>query len=223
MLAALLDIVAPARCAGCGAHGDQLCETCVAEIERSRPIIVPLAGDLHTLTALGAHTGVLRRAIMAFKYGNRRSLAAMFAHSLVLHLTSAASVVVPVPLHPSRERERGYNQAEEVARELAVRLWCAEARPANADVQRVNANVLRAHALRRVRATLAQSTLHAAARKHNVAHAFAPGPDISMVAGERVMLVDDVFTTGATLQACAAVLRRSGAKVIDAVCIALRR
>ena len=109
--------------------------------------------------------------------------------------------IVPVPLHPRRLRERGYDQALELARPLGRALGLP----------------VRGGGLRRVRATLAQSTLGAAARHGNVRGAFAaaPGPW-----PERVALLDDVMTTGATLGECARALRRAGVRRGDAWVVA---
>jgi ComF family protein len=112
-------------------------------------------------------------------------------------LLGAADVVVPVPLHRSRRRLRGYNQA----RELAARL----------DVPVVDA-------LRRVRATPSQTDLPAEARQDNVRNAFALRRWLAAptLAGLRIVIVDDVSTTGATIEACARVLRAAGAADVSA-------
>jgi ComF family protein len=113
-----------------------------------------------------------------------------------------AHCVVPVPLHPWRRMRRGFNQADDLARRLGV-------------------PVLRA--LRRVRATAPQTGLNAAARRRNVRHAFRLSPFLSrvrrqrLVEGRIVVLVDDVRTTGATLEACAAALKDAGAGEVRAL------
>jgi len=101
-----------------------------------------------------------------------------------------ADVVVPVPLHRSRLRERGFNQAADLARHLGLPTVSA---------------------VRRVRATATQTSLPGAQRHRNVRAAFAPARRIDRVRGRRVLLVDDVSTTGATLEACARVLKEAGA------------
>lgn len=209
MFAALLDIVAPPQCAACGTHGAELCSACTREIERSEPIVLRGTGDLATIRAAGQYRGVLRRVILAFKYGNRTCLATPLAAMLARHVFIEGEFIVPVPLHPARERMRGYNQAYLLARDVATKF------------QPGQRSVLR-HALQRVHATHAQSTLRASDRESNVLNAFSPGPDAAAVASRSVLLVDDVITTGATLRACAAVLRRAGARRIDAACIAVK-
>jgi ComF family protein len=103
-------------------------------------------------------------------------------------LTGADSVV-PVPLHPSRRRQRGFNQAADLGRLLDLPL---------------------VHALRRVRATSVQAGLPASRRHGNVRNAFALTAAASALVGATVVVVDDVWTTGATLEACARELKRGG-------------
>lgn len=105
--------------------------------------------------------------------------------------------LVPVPLHPARLRQRGYDQTLELARQLAREL----------DVP------LYPRALRRVRATHAQSDLHAAARRRNVRGAFALRAGVALPA--HVALFDDVMTTGATLAECTRLLQRHGVQCVD--------
>jgi ComF family protein len=148
--------------------------------------------------AIGGYAGSLRDIIHAFKYGRRRSIAAALGRRMRMacaDVLDGASVVVPVPLHRSRQRTRGFNQASELARYLGVP---------------------RLRALRRVRATPSQTDLPAARRHANVRDAFALRRWCD-VRGLCVILVDDVSTTGATLEACARVLRDAGARDVRAV------
>lgn len=112
-----------------------------------------------------------------------------------IDVLTGADVVVPVPLHRSRERTRGFNQAQELARHLGVPL---------------------AGALSRTRRTPSQADLPAAGRHANVRGAFTWRPDVPVL-GAIVVLVDDVVTTGATLNACAAPLLDAGAKEVRAL------
>jgi ComF family protein len=148
-----------------------------------------------------------RDALHAFKFGGRRALAAPLGDLLAeigasLPLESV-DVVVPVPLHPRRERERGFNQSWLLARRVAT-AWRLTARR----------DVL----TRRV-ATAPQTALGAEARRFNVGGAFrVRRPEL--VAGRHVLLVDDIMTTGATAGACARALREAGAATVGVVTVA---
>ena len=150
------------------------------------------------------YEGSVRLILHAFKYGGCRLLAAPLA---ALMRTAAedwlhdADAVVPVPLHPLRAWRRGFNQADDLARHLGVPVW---------------------RALRRARHGPPQAGLPAAQRHANVRAAFAVrrGPPAWRLRNRVVVLVDDVMTTGATLEACAAVLRDSGVRSVSALTVA---
>jgi ComF family protein len=150
--------------------------------------------------AVGAYDGALRAIVHALKYEGRRSLAKPLADLMRIRgadMLAGAEYVVPVPLHPSRRRERGFNQAADLARHLGLPTC---------------------HALARIRETRTQTDLPAAARHRNVSGAFALAPRAAARVSERVIvLVDDVSTTGATLEACAVVLKEAGAKEVRAL------
>lgn len=151
--------------------------------------------------AIGEYDGKLRAIIHALKYEGRRSLADGLAQ-LMRHrgaeLLEQTDWVVPVPLYPSRRRTRGFNQADDIAVRLGL-------------------PVLRA--LRRTRPTSSQTSLPAAQRHKNVRAAFAltTASHAGTVKGACVLLVDDVSTTGATLEACARVLKEAGAREVRAI------
>jgi ComF family protein len=153
------------------------------------------------------YEGSLREIIHAFKYSARRSLARPLARLVRAQAATHAvlddvDAIVPVPLHRSRKRTRGFNQARDLARAL-----------------KLDAPVL--NALRRVRATRPQADLPAAQRHRNVRDAFAlAAPRKLPPPGACVLLVDDVCTTGATLEACARVLKRAGVREVRAVTVA---
>jgi ComF family protein len=158
--------------------------------------------------AVGPYEGTLRHLVHALKFEGRRSLAPRLGALVRVRcapVLDRADAVVPVPLHPRREWTRGFNQAEVIARELGVPVW---------------------RALRRTRHTSSQSTLAAAERWRNVAGAFALRRGFrgrgrqSALNGARVVLVDDVQTTGATLDSCAEVLDHAGVDEVRAVTVA---
>jgi ComF family protein len=165
-------------------------------------------GAVELTKCAGEYDGSLRAILHAFKYDGRRTLASPLGELLrgaAGDLLNDASCAVPVPLHPWRRMHRGFNQAADLAAALPLPV---------------------VHALWRRRLTSPQTGLAAAARRRNVRGAFRLSPFLrraaiqSMIAGRIVVLVDDVRTTGATLDACAHVLRDAGAKEVRALTVA---
>jgi len=223
----------PRVCPGCGGLSDRpgrhLCWECRRRIELYEDSVCERCG-LHVegrvahsfvcgacrsdpprfdrARAAGRFAGVLREQIHMFKYGHAlwltRDLADILEGCLAAHFTAEdVDVVVPVPLYPARQRDRSYNQAAVLARELACRIG----------------RRCEAAALTRVRHTETQTALDAQRRRANMSGAFAvskPG----LVRHRRVLLVDDVMTTGATLNECARVLKRAEAYKVWAVTLA---
>ena len=152
----------------------------------------------------GVYDGALRKLIHLFKYGRMRALEGPLAGYLALALPRGRQfdAVTPVPLHWRRRWSRGFNQSELLARAIA---------------HRCGLPVLRA--VERRRPTTPQAGLTNAARRENVARAFAPRRRCP-VAGKRILLVDDVMTTGATAAACARALRRAGAESVTLLALA---
>ena len=157
--------------------------------------------------AFGDYDGTLRTILLAFKYDRRRGLAKRLGammRSCGAELLHDADCVVPVPLHPWRRLRRGFNQATDLSQHLHLPI---------------------VHALWRTRATAAQTGLNAVQRRRNVNHAFALSPLLSHpsrngLRSARIVLVDDVRTTGATLSACAMVLKDAGAREVRALTVA---
>jgi competence protein ComFC len=221
----LLDAVFPPRCAGCARLGTHFCDRCAGQIERVRPpwcdscgatVRGAGAGDLcaacrldplplNGVRSAGLLNGPLRRAVHRLKYRGRSSAAPALARLMQpavseLGVLPANTVVVPVPLHAARLRERGFNQAEALAAPLAGLLGLP----------------LRA-AMLRVRETPSQVGLPRAARRANLKGAFSANEQL---AGFPVLLVDDVVTTGSTLGSAAAACHAGGAIGVYAVTLA---
>lgn len=157
----------------------------------------------------GEYEGALREIIHAFKYEGRASLAAplaALARDAGHELLRDCACAVPVPLHPWRRLRRGFNQATQIARGLDLPV---------------------VHALWRVRATAPQLRLTAAERRRNVRNVFALSPWMRRprmrarwLEDRVVLLVDDVRTTGATLEACATALKAAGVREVRALTVA---
>jgi ComF family protein len=192
---AALDCVAPSRCAGCGESGRVLCEECVRAIE-SQP--VPLLGGAR---AAFVYETEVRRILHHGKFRDCRAALRALAWVGAARLEPPeAAVVTPVPLSRRRATERGYNQAQVVARAVA-------------DFHRLPLSPL----LERSRDTAPQSLLDRGARQANVSGAFAALPATT---GATVWLIDDVLTTGATSRAAREVLLEAGASRVDIAVLA---
>jgi ComF family protein len=152
----------------------------------------------------GVYEGTLRELIHLFKYGGMKPLSKTLAGYLASALPrdQQFDLVVPMPLHWRRQWQRGFNQSELLARAIARRC-----------------GVPMENAARRTRATSAQAGLSNARRRENVAGAFRV-KKASKVAGRRVLLIDDVMTTGATASACALALKRAGTKRVTLLALA---
>lgn len=213
----------PTRCLGCRRHGEPICSRCQEAIpwlgpERCPRCAEPSAmggpcgrcrrgeGALDGIRAACAFEGLVRQAIHDLKYRQARALAPLVAGFLAESLARRpldADVIVPVPLAPARRRERGYNQSELIADHLAGTIGV---RPTSS-------------ALRRLRETPPQVGRSAAERRENVRGAFAC-PDSDAVCGRRVLVIDDVATTGSTLEACAEPLKDAGAAQVFGLVVA---
>ncbi len=149
-----------------------------------------------------------RRLVSRLKYGDRLEAVPLFAHWMVRaggDLLETAEIIVPVPLHPSRLFQRRFNQSAELARAIS----------------RLSGVPVALDLLKRTRATQTQVGLSASARRRNVAGAFTltPGRGEKVMAAN-VLLIDDVLTTGATVEACARQLGAEGAARVDVLTLA---
>ena len=213
---AILDLMLPPACAACGSAGALLCSAC---LRAARPASDPacrfvapdpaiaIGQDLSLALAAFAFEGPIRRALARLKYEGASRLAGPLAKAatpmlnVLLEITGAVPLV-PVPVHRERLRERGYNQAELIARAMgsAVGLPVIDR-------------------LERVRPTTKQHRLDRAARLANLRAAFSVRiAATSMPAA--VIVVDDIVTTTATLEACASVLRSAGVREVYGFAVA---
>jgi ComF family protein len=211
---ALLSAFIAPPCAGCARVLDHplngaVCDGCWHAVAVDAAPVTDRSSVLARLDAMGIYEGRLRDVIHALKYDGRRSIAPRLSRLMATHAPGAlagADFVVPVPLHRTRLRDRGFNQAADLARGLGLPVC---------------------QVLRRTKVTRPQVELPAAERRVNVRGAFALAPQSTLramlvpslavrsrIRGRIIVLVDDVTTTGATLEACAEVLLAEGAREV---------
>ncbi len=230
---AIADLVMPPLCLSCHAplaRHDALCPPCWAQIDFIQPPFCDRLGlpmpfdaggmmvsaaatadppEYNRARAVGRFDGVMRTLVHDLKFRDRHDARCLFGRWLVqagAELLGDADVIVPVPLTRSRLLSRRFNQAAILAQEVG-RLTGICAEPL---------------ALQRTRRTLPQVGLTRAQRRKNVAGAFAVAGDRkARIEGARVVLIDDVITTGATARACARALKRAGAASVDVLALAM--
>ena len=159
----------------------------------------PPGAGLDGLVADHIYAPALHPAMHRFKYGGERYLARYFAAAIALPAEWLTAVPVAVPLHPRRQKERGFNQSDYLVRALRLRYPLPKQEAL----------------LTRRKETAAQAQLTAEQRAQNIQGAFVAAPSAR---GKAILLVDDVATTGSTLRACALALREQGAATVFAAC-----
>lgn len=228
-----LDMLYPRNCIGCGTVAPEtfryICWECWSASNRVEPPFCNLCGDpvagsieheficyacsaehpaFTGARSAARYDGVVGEALRKLKYGKAfwlaPDLAAILKNCLQAEFSGVAfDWIVPVPLFHARRRERGYNQSAVLARELGKLIHCKT-------MPRM---------LRRIRSTTTQTNLTAPQRLSNVQNAFLSGKS-RQLAGRRVLLVDDVMTTGATVNACAKALKKGGAETVHVLTVA---
>lgn len=214
-----LDWLFPPRCLGCSRRGSHWCESCQASVSGIQSRVCSRCGlpevkgaecadcreyqpAFDQARAWGRYDAALRPAVVALKYRPDPGLGWLLAQKLAAHpalLDWQVAGIIPVPLAVERQRERGHNQADLLAQPLAMLLGLPT----------------KTNALRRWRDTPKQVGLSPYERRQNMLDAFVAEPDL--VKGRSWLLVDDVMTTGATLDAAAAALKDAGAAHVYAL------
>ena len=220
----ILDALYPLECVGCGGAGKVICERCAADLPVLKPPccrVCSTPGDFARcqtcaesvrqfdgIRAPFRYAGTIRQAILALKYGGIKAAAPQLGDLLANYLEESplpGEIVAPVPMHTRRLRERGYNQAELLARRVA--------RHCNLRYEE--------GLLFRTRQVQPQAGIGSAAQRAvNVADSIGVSAD-GMVAGAGIILVDDVATTGSTLETCAAALKQAGAATVWGLTLAV--
>jgi ComF family protein len=204
----LLSLLFPERCVGCSAPGVAFCSRCRAALAPYADDIPAALATQHETRILFVYQGCIRSAVHLLKYRRQRRaarpLGALLAEDLARR-PLPIDAIAAIPLHQSRQATRGFNQAEALAAEVS---------------RRCGAPLIGAE-LQRVRATEQQAKLDARQRAANVRDAFrwcAPYPP-----PRRILLVDDVLTTGATMGACTEALLAAGAHEVSGIALARSR
>jgi competence protein ComFC len=209
-----VDSFFPRRCVGCGKEGDFLCPDCLRKLPRLLAPLCPKCGrpqasgivcpscrqrqiEIDGIRSLFRFDDVIRKAIHQLKYRNLKAISPRLAELLADYLRSnplPGEALVSVPLHPRRLRERGYNQSSLLARDLA---------------RRIELPVFEDCLIRAKQARPQARAVDVEERRRNVADAFVCREE--KVGGKQIILIDDVCTSGATLESCAAALKNKGA------------
>ena len=209
-----LDILFPQWCVGCGREGELICHTCRRLLPWLMPPLCPKCGrpqpsgilcsscvswkaEIDGIRAPFQFDGVIRQAVHQLKYKNLRALANPLANLLRTYLLNNAvpgEVLMPVPLHKKRLKERGYNQSSLIARELG---------------ELMNLPVVEDNLIRRGQTSPQTKAATVEERRDNVIDAFYCQD--RRLQGKQILIIDDVSTSGATLNACADVLKADGA------------
>lgn len=201
----LLDCVFPKRCIGCGQWDCYLCVQCLktvnsASLHRNTYTQTTGIQYLFFLNTYQDHP-LLQKAIHELKYGFIKELGIVLGKELAKHVPHHYDYVIPIPLHKRRLRERGFNQSAIIAKQLSIPLLPG---------------------LHRKHYTTPQAQLNREQRLTNVQQAFAIVSNFSIqLHGAHILLVDDVYTTGTTMNTCATLLYQFGAQHVDGAVLAL--
>lgn len=207
LIDALLNLLFPDRCVVCKRVGDLLCSACCRSLA-PYPFTQERISGLDAMHIAFVFEGVIRPAIHHLKYYKKRRIGHLLGDILGDYCKAeqlSGDAVIPVPLHHKRKQERGFNQSELLAERVA----------------QLNGLPLLLNKVERVRYTEQQAHLDAAARRRNMQNAFRWKG--TQAAPKRVLLIDDVLTTGATMAACAEALRLAGSQEIKGVALARSR
>ena len=230
----VLDFIYPARCPVCddvlpaGMHGicagchtyiqyirEPRCMRCGKPLEEDEEFCGDCRDNSRSFEAgraLFVYDGIMQESMARFKYSSRREYGAVYAEELYRHYGSwvkqtGAGMLVPVPVHPARYRRRGYNQAEILARHFG----------------KLSGLPVGTEMIARMKDTRPQKELSAGERKRNLAGAFSVGRQVRELnqIPECVIIMDDIYTTGSTMEACSAVLKETGIRRIYFLCVCI--
>jgi len=208
----ILDLLWPKSCINCGKEGEYLCDDCFALIDISRQ--PPCSGFKHLDGLYFAATydeKIVQAAIHLCKYGYVKELSYDLACLIIAHFKLLDKFILPakiifaVPLHKSKLKQRGFNQSEEIAKHLSRFL----------NIPFENGILIK------TKKTSPQTTFNKEKRLKNITGAFAVNPQKKdEITSKKILLVDDVFTTGATMEECAKILKQNRAQSVWGVVVA---
>src|SRR3989338_3413889 len=209
----LLDVIFPVKCISCGASGADLCMTCLSDAppaeRESAQWVFPLFDYRHP---------PVKKALWLFKYSNKKRLAGIFANIIYDRILEELSdlavienfhntILIPIPLSPKRYRERGYNQAELICKELV-------------GIDKNNNFRLEKDILIKIKDTVHQAQIeNRRERLKNIINSFAL-KNSELIKNKNIILIDDITTTGATLNEAKKILKGSGARKVIAFTVA---
>jgi len=219
----VLDSIFPKKCVNCGREGSFICPTCQNMLSHLLPPFCAKCGRPNPVEGICVHCvewhtsidgirgsfefgGTIRNAIYELKYNNIRALAPLLAqllHEFITEFPLPGEVLLPVPLHSKRVKERGYNQSGLLAAELG---------------KLINIPVNETCLVRKIATTSQTKTKNVYERRRNVSSAFTCRND--ELRDKKVILIDDVTTSGATFDACAKALKESGVKSVWGLALA---
>jgi competence protein ComFC len=213
LLGHMLNVISPAECASCGKNAPvypfPVCSICVSDIISSGSPEKITSDITQKICSCLEYTPAVKCCLKSFKFEGNKKLAAFFRKMIISHMLSEKirkekyDVILPVPLHRSRKRKRGYNQSEILAEMVSTFLGVP----------------LRSDMLIKIRNTPPQSGLGKTERKKNLKGSFDIA-DKAFLRRRSVLVVDDVMTTGATIEECAVTILNAGAATVSAFTLA---
>lgn len=208
-LNALIEILFPEFCIGCGKIGSLLCHDCYESLEFQQfPIQLDKNAQLNTITICSVYSGLAKKIVHELKYKGVIAVGKTIAH--ILYFTTAPpnfDLISFVPIHKKKQAQRGFNQSEIIAKELGILF------------QKPVASLL----VKTINTKSQMSITQRAVRQENISGTLMLNPKVTRKVTKKytsILLVDDVYTSGATLNCCAQILKEFGFKQVHGICFA---
>ncbi len=206
----VLSFLFPKKCIFCKKYGEVICDKCIKRVEKYETIkVIKLRNKkLDYLIYFFKYEKIIRKLILQYKFFNRPIISEMFSKIILKNkkicgILKFYDIIIPVPMHKNKKCARGYNQTELFSKQIADKLWIT-----------YNENVLI-----KIKDNTRQSSLNLEGRTTNVKNVFKI-IDENTVKGKNIILIDDIYTTGVTLEECTKELKRAGAKTVLGLVIA---